>query len=236
MTAHVQIITSPAGEELVVLPKKDYATLVALRDEAEEDAADVAAFDAAMAELPEQTREMKRDSLIAAFIRQRRKSLGLTQTELATTTGLGQGFVSDVESGRRRASSETLAKLAEALAFDLDAVLADPGETPAEAIERRLAAVEKAVRLTLPMEQGGDLTVEYFTLKPNASVPSQVFDRIPSLAIQCGGTITYNPEKKTFVVGASTSSNAHAVVTLFEELLKEAGVKFSQSTNHIATG
>ena len=44
-----QMIITPMGEELVLLSRVEYDRLAALATEAEEDAADVAAYDAAMA-------------------------------------------------------------------------------------------------------------------------------------------------------------------------------------------
>ena len=49
--ATVQIITSPSGDELVVVPRAEFERLTALAAEADEDAADVAAYDAAVAAL-----------------------------------------------------------------------------------------------------------------------------------------------------------------------------------------
>src|SRR5579863_5423303 len=46
-----QMIKTPSGEELVVLPRVDYDRLLTLAAEAEEDLADVSAYDAAMADL-----------------------------------------------------------------------------------------------------------------------------------------------------------------------------------------
>ena len=45
-----QTIVTPEGTEMVVLAKEDYDRLVALANEALEDAADRAAFDAALAD------------------------------------------------------------------------------------------------------------------------------------------------------------------------------------------
>jgi hypothetical protein len=47
----VQVVKTPAGEEFVFLPKKDFDALVEALDEAREDLEDIAAFDAARAEI-----------------------------------------------------------------------------------------------------------------------------------------------------------------------------------------
>jgi DNA-binding Xre family transcriptional regulator len=116
-----QMITTPSGEEMVLLSRAEYDRLVALAAEAEEDAADVAAYDEAMSELaagrdgplpePVSALVLKGASLLTAV----RKWRGLKQTELAERAGISQGFLSDLESGRRRGAAETLQALAEAL-------------------------------------------------------------------------------------------------------------------------
>ena len=89
--------------------------------EDEEEAADVAIYDARKAELvndpnallPEKVSAMLLggDRLLKALRRWR----AMTQTELAARTGLGQGYLSDLESGRRQGTEETLATIAKAL-------------------------------------------------------------------------------------------------------------------------
>lgn len=119
-----QILKTPSGEELVVLTRAEYDALVEAAAEAEEDVADIATFDACMAEReagraldapPEVTAAMLRgDSLLKAL----RKWKGISQTELAEKAGLGQGYLSDLEARRRRGTVETLAAIAKALEVD----------------------------------------------------------------------------------------------------------------------
>ena len=45
---------------------------------------------------------------------------GIKQRDLATELGIGQGYLSDIEHGRRRGTAELLAKIARALAVPLD--------------------------------------------------------------------------------------------------------------------
>jgi len=120
----IQIITTPAGEELVVIPRADYDALVAAATEAEEDAADIAIYDERKAELaagrderlpPEVSAALLRgDSLLKAL----RNWRDMTQLQLAHGANLGQGYISDLESGRRKGTPETLALVAEALRVD----------------------------------------------------------------------------------------------------------------------
>jgi hypothetical protein len=115
-----QIIRSPSGDELVVLPRAEYEALLESAVHEAEDADDVAIYDARKAELaasggalpPELSAAILRgDSRLKAI----RKWRGETQTHLEFKTGIGQGYLSDLESGRRAGTPETIAKLAAAL-------------------------------------------------------------------------------------------------------------------------
>jgi DNA-binding XRE family transcriptional regulator len=118
---HVQVVKTPSGDEMVVIPKAEYDALLRLATEAAEDAADVAAYDAAMAEIAADPDSrlpveisglmLKGDRLIAAI----RKWRGLTQVEIAASAGIAQGYLSDLEAGRRHGSVETLRSLAKAM-------------------------------------------------------------------------------------------------------------------------
>jgi hypothetical protein len=123
-----QFIRTPAGEELVVLPRADYEALVERADQEAEDADDVAIHNARKAELavdgvvapPEVSAAMLRgDSRLRAIRRWRHK----TQVYLEAETGIGQGYLSDLEHGRRAGTPETLEKLARALDVPVDWIL-----------------------------------------------------------------------------------------------------------------
>lgn len=121
-----QIITTPKGEEFVLLPREDYERLVALAAEAEEDAADVAAYDAAMADLASGKESALPEDVSAMLLRgiglvgALRRWRDVKQVELAERTGLSQGHLSDLESGRRRGSHEALEAIATALDVPLN--------------------------------------------------------------------------------------------------------------------
>ncbi len=51
----------------------------------------------------------------ASDVRRQRRSLGITQLELATAAGVSQGTVAKIESGRTSASYETMVRIFEAL-------------------------------------------------------------------------------------------------------------------------
>ena len=114
-----QIIRTPGGEELVVLPRAEYEALIERADH-DEDADDVAIYDARKAELaaggavlpPQVSAAMLRGESRLKAIRGWRD---VTQQHLSIQTGIGQGYLSDLESGRRAGTPETIAKLAQEL-------------------------------------------------------------------------------------------------------------------------
>lgn len=55
------------------------------------------------------------DAIVSANVRARRLAQGLTQVQLAEATGLTQGEVSHIETGKTGTTVRTLATLAEAL-------------------------------------------------------------------------------------------------------------------------
>lgn len=60
---------------------------------------------------------------IGVNVRKLRRSLGLTQEQLAEQVGIGRHFLSDIETGRRSVSVPTLFQLAEALGVSADLLL-----------------------------------------------------------------------------------------------------------------
>lgn len=119
-----QIIKAPNGEEMVVLTRAEYEVLVAAAEPYDEDEEDTAIFDACMAELNSGRNErlpaevsaamLRGDSLLKAL----RNWRDVTQMQLSFKTGLGQGYISDLEAGRRKGSKETLALISKALGIE----------------------------------------------------------------------------------------------------------------------
>lgn len=117
--AQVRFFLSPEGEELAVLPRADYEALIGGFYDEDDD--DVALYDRRKAELaagndsvlPEEVSNL----LIKGFSRLKavRCWRGMKQLDLSAKSGIGQGYLSDLESRRRGGSSETLAALAKAL-------------------------------------------------------------------------------------------------------------------------
>lgn len=110
----VQFVSTPSGDDLAVLSRKDYEALLERLSELEEDEADVALYDARKAEagpaLPAEIsmRMLKGESLLKAI----RNWRAMTQMQVEAKTGIAQGYLSDLESGRRKGADETLRKLA----------------------------------------------------------------------------------------------------------------------------
>jgi DNA-binding XRE family transcriptional regulator len=110
-----QIITSPSGEELVVLPRSDYEHLVDL----------LAAhkIEAALATRREEllTAEEAAALLAAptplAFWRRKRDK---TQSQLAAEAGVSQKFLSDLERGKTKGDETLYGKLAHSLDLSID--------------------------------------------------------------------------------------------------------------------
>lgn len=113
----MQIIMTPAGEELVVLPRAEYDALVRSAQEAEEEAMDVAVYDARKAEggvpLPAEVSMavLKGDSPLKAL----RKWRDLGQVDLAHRINTSQGFISDLENGRRAMTDGVRTRIAKEL-------------------------------------------------------------------------------------------------------------------------
>ena len=115
-----QIIRTPNGEELVVLPRAEYEALLERADRDAEEADDIAIYDARKVELaagagvlpPEVSAAVLRGESRLKAIRKWRDK---TQLHLEFKTGIGQGYLSDLENGRRTGTPETIAKLARAL-------------------------------------------------------------------------------------------------------------------------
>jgi hypothetical protein len=115
-----QVIRTPGGEELVVLTRAEYEALLDRAEPDIEDADDVAIYDARKAEL-EAGGVVLPVEVSAAVLRGESRLKAIrnwrdeTQLHLSFLTGLGQGYLSDLETGRRSGTADTLAKLAEAL-------------------------------------------------------------------------------------------------------------------------
>jgi DNA-binding transcriptional regulator YiaG len=130
---HPKFIDVGAGNELVVLTREEFDRLYLLAAEAEEDEADVLMYDQRKAELENSVHShlpqevsallLRGDRLIKAL----RKWRGLSQSQLAEATNLAQGYISDLESGRRSGTQETLKLIASKLDVEPSWLMDDKG-------------------------------------------------------------------------------------------------------------
>ena len=118
---------SPAGEDIVILSRAEYETLTA---RANEDATDIAVGNGIMARFAAGTEETltdaETDELLAAKtpLAFWRKKRGLTQAALSQMVGVAQGFLSDIEAGKKTGDVQTLRKIADSLSLTLDDLVA----------------------------------------------------------------------------------------------------------------
>lgn len=117
-----QILVTPAGERLVVLPEQEFDALVEAA-EAAEDREAVRRFEARLANgeeelIPAQIVErlLSGENRIAVW----RSHRGLSAKALAEAAGIAPAYLSQIEGGKREGSVPTLKKIAEALRVTLD--------------------------------------------------------------------------------------------------------------------
>jgi DNA-binding XRE family transcriptional regulator len=118
-----QIIKTEAGEELVVLSRRDYEALAARGGDGEaEDAvtARILAETSGEVAIPEAV--WQEIEAARSPIGPLRRWRGLTQAGLAAAAGISQGYLSALEGGRKRGDVDTLLAIAAALGVGLDAV------------------------------------------------------------------------------------------------------------------
>ena len=117
-----QIIVSPSGERMIVLPESDYAALI----ERLEDAEDIASATAVLERLKRGDEELVPAELVERLlvgdnpITVWREHRGMTISALAEKAGLSQSYLSQIESGKREGRIGVLVRLARALSVDLD--------------------------------------------------------------------------------------------------------------------
>lgn len=119
-----------ARGEVAILPRKDYEALVAKAAEAVEDEGTARLVSHGRREiaagaplLPKHVvdRLAQRESPIRVL----REWRDMTQLHLSFKTGLSQGYLSDVETGRRKGTAAALRLIADVLKVPLDLVVQD---------------------------------------------------------------------------------------------------------------
>ena len=120
--AKPNIITTPSGDRMAVIPLAEYERLV----EAAEDAADVRAYDEAKRRLAAGEDELIPAEFVNRMIdgdnkvRVWREYRGLTIKALAEAAGLTPAYLSQIETGVREGTVETYKKIAAALRVRID--------------------------------------------------------------------------------------------------------------------
>ena len=114
--------------EVAILPRKDYEALAAKAQEADEDIGTVRLVARARKEIvagaPLIPKEIV-DRIIAGenALRVLREWRGKTQLDISYKTNIGQGYISDLESGRRKGTTVALKKIADVLKVPLDLIV-----------------------------------------------------------------------------------------------------------------
>lgn len=117
-----QIITTPNGERLVVLPESRF---IAMR-EALESREDIQAVHAFHRELAIGEEELVPAEIVNRLldgenkIRVWRSHREMTARELAAATGLSAPYISEIEAGKKEGSLSAMKKIAKVLGVDLD--------------------------------------------------------------------------------------------------------------------
>ncbi|WP_316237648.1 helix-turn-helix transcriptional regulator [Bradyrhizobium sp. SZCCHNR1015] len=137
---------TPQGDDIVILSRKEYDELLAA---ANEDAADAKTLRRSIARVESGEEETFSSAEVDAFLAAKtplaffRKKRGLSQDELAKRAGITQGYLSEIEVGRKSGDVQTLRKLADALKVTIDSLVSDgPSEEDAP---RRTAKKRKAI-------------------------------------------------------------------------------------------
>jgi len=122
---NAQIIKTPAGDTMVVLPKADYDRLMAAARDKLEDEADARAAARVLARLEsgkeatlpfEVVKRMRAQNRIKVL----REHRQMTQQDLADAVGMNRLYLSQIETGRATGSLKTLTRIAKALKAPLD--------------------------------------------------------------------------------------------------------------------
>ena len=114
--------TTPNGEEMIVLSRTDYETLL----EKAELADDLAAITSYRKKLAAGAEEAVPSAVAARLIdgenpiRVYREMRGLTAKDLAERTGISSAFLSEIETGKKDGGIATLKKIAKELKVTLD--------------------------------------------------------------------------------------------------------------------
>jgi len=119
---NVQIITTPQGEEMVILPKNEFDNLI----EYNEDMEDVATIELFKERLARGEEELIPSEVVNRIldgenkIRVWREHRGMSAKALAEAVGISPPYLSEIENGKKEGSVSTYKKIAEALKLTVD--------------------------------------------------------------------------------------------------------------------
>ena len=112
---------------------------------------------------------MKRKNIVGDNIRRLRSEAGITQEEVALRSGLSQGYINQLESGKRRFTQKSLELIAEALSVQMSDLFRgeEPSNIPVVKEETRIygkKGVNKKEFLGLIKELPDHIVEHYFIL------------------------------------------------------------------------
>ena len=113
---------TPAGEDIVILSRAEYEALLAASQETD----DARAASAVLARINGGAETLLSSADMDAFLAAPtplafwRKKRGLTHAALASQAGVAQGFISEIEAGKKTGDVSTLRRIAKALGVRLD--------------------------------------------------------------------------------------------------------------------
>ena len=130
MKENIQLIERDGKPEWAVLPYEEYLALLEQAEELE----DIRDYDAAKDELERGEDELIPAEVVFAIldgenpIKAWREFRGLTQQQLADAAGISKPYLSQIETGKRKGSTDILSALAKALKVTLEEVVAREAE------------------------------------------------------------------------------------------------------------
>jgi DNA-binding XRE family transcriptional regulator len=122
MSHNVQFIVAPNGDRLVVMPENVFERL----REAAEMADDIATYDEVKRRLAAGEEELLPSDMVGRIIagenrvRVWREHRGLSVSALADRAGIAQPYLSQIETGKREGTLQTMKKIADALKITVD--------------------------------------------------------------------------------------------------------------------
>lgn len=122
MGSNLQVIVTPNGDRMVVMPEAAFERL----REAAEMADDIKAYDEAKRRLAAGEDELVPSEMVdrilagESTVRVWREHRGLTAGALAAKAGIAQSYLSQIETGKREGTVSTMKKIAAALGVALD--------------------------------------------------------------------------------------------------------------------